>query len=220
MLMIVVVAPDPPAGRLTVTGLKFWIDCAGFEVLWGAGLTVAWKMCFTKKFVFETYSMSHTFTVKDSAEAGLNDMKSSGFALFTFSSTMFCAFAESTPPLVFAAKVNFATAFVTSSWYGIYTFLFLISHNHWLKAVEFLSVSSFTASSNRFKITLSHFNLFNIVIFFNNFFQVFFQLSFSIFVCIGAWIVKILIPIDICFNFSLKIYLVKILSNLISRFLV
>ena len=98
--------------------------------------------------------------------------------------------------------------------------LFLISHNHWRKAVEFLSVSSFTASSNRFKITISHFNLFNSVIFFNNFFQVFFQLSFSIFVCVGAWIVKILIPIDICFNFSLKIYLVKILSNLISRFLV
>ena len=63
--------------------------------------------------------MSHTFTVKDSAEAGLNDMKSSGVAFFTVSSTIFCAPAESTPPLVFAAKVNFATAFVTSSWYGI-----------------------------------------------------------------------------------------------------
>ena len=64
--------------------------------------------------------MSHTFTLKDSAEAELNDWNSCGVAFFTFSSTMFCASAESTPPLVFAAKVNFATAFVTSSWYGIY----------------------------------------------------------------------------------------------------
>ena len=190
----------------------FRIDCCLKNVFFE-------EICFWD-ILYVTYGMWHTFTLKDSAEAELNDLNSSGVAFFTFSSTMFCASAESTPPLVFAAKVNFATAFVTSSWYGIYTFLFLISHNHWLKAVEFLSVSSFTASSNRFKITISHFNLFNSVIFFNNFFQVSFQLSFSIFVCVGAWIVKILIPIDICFNFSLKIYLVKILSNLISRFLV